>query len=51
MAEIIVERKIDPLGRLMLPAEVRRKAGIKPGDMVRVVYSGGKVEVEAIKVK
>ncbi|MDQ6854705.1 MAG: AbrB/MazE/SpoVT family DNA-binding domain-containing protein, partial [Actinomycetota bacterium] len=28
-----VARKVDQLGRVVLPAEVRRHFGIRPGDM------------------
>jgi AbrB family transcriptional regulator, transcriptional pleiotropic regulator of transition state genes len=31
-----VARKVDQLGRVVLPAEVRRQFGIRPGDMIEV---------------
>jgi AbrB family transcriptional regulator, transcriptional pleiotropic regulator of transition state genes len=31
-----VARKVDQLGRVVLPAEVRRRFGIRPGDMVEI---------------
>ena len=31
-----VARKIDQLGRVVLPAEVRRHFGIRPGDLVDI---------------
>lgn len=31
-----VARKVDQLGRVVLPAEVRRRFGIGPGDMIEV---------------
>jgi transcriptional pleiotropic regulator of transition state genes len=38
-----VARKVDQLGRVVLPAEVRRRFGIRPGDMVEIA-----VDSEAI---
>jgi transcriptional pleiotropic regulator of transition state genes len=56
-----VARKIDQLGRVVLPAEVRRRFGIRPGDLIdiavdsdailltkvedRCVFCGGAVEL------
>jgi len=31
-----VARKVDQLGRVVLPAEVRRQFGIRPGDMIEI---------------
>ena len=31
-----VARKIDQLGRVVLPAEVRRHFGIRPGDLIEI---------------
>ena len=31
-----VARKVDQLGRVVLPAEVRRRFGIRPGDMIEI---------------
>jgi transcriptional pleiotropic regulator of transition state genes len=31
-----VARKVDQLGRVVLPAEVRRQFGIEPGDMIEI---------------
>ena len=31
-----VARKVDPLGRVVLPAEVRRHFGIRPGDLIEI---------------
>jgi transcriptional pleiotropic regulator of transition state genes len=31
-----VARKMDQLGRVVLPAEVRRRFGIQPGDMIEI---------------
>ena len=38
-----VARKVDQLGRVVLPAEVRRRFGIRPGDMIEIA-----VDSEAI---
>lgn len=31
-----VARKVDQLGRVVLPAEVRRQFGISPGDLIEI---------------
>ena len=31
-----VARKVDQLGRVVLPAEVRRQFGIRPGDLIEI---------------
>jgi AbrB family transcriptional regulator, transcriptional pleiotropic regulator of transition state genes len=31
-----VARKVDQLGRVVLPAEVRRQFGINPGDLIEI---------------
>jgi transcriptional pleiotropic regulator of transition state genes len=31
-----VARKVDQLGRVVLPAEVRRHFGIRPGDLIEI---------------
>jgi transcriptional pleiotropic regulator of transition state genes len=31
-----IERKVDQLGRVVLPAEVRRRFGIRAGDMIEI---------------
>jgi len=34
-----VARKVDQLGRVVLPAEVRRQFGISPGDMIEIAVN------------
>ncbi len=37
---------IDAAGRLVIPKELRRKAGLSPGTEVEVRYADGKIEIE-----
>ena len=37
---------IDPAGRLVIPKEIRREAGLKPGTPLSVRYRDGRVEIE-----
>ena len=39
------ERKIDDIGRLLIPAEIRKNMGLEPGDKVRLSVSDGKIEI------
>ena len=38
MSSTRVGHKIDELGRITLPIEIREKAGLKPGDSVLLFY-------------
>ena len=38
-------------GQLVLPKEIRDTLGIKPGATLRVVISGGKIEIEPLTKK
>jgi len=40
-----IVRKIDDLGRIVIPAEMRRVLGIKEGDELEISLNGNHVEV------
>ena len=37
---------IDPAGRLVIPKEIRREAGLRPGMPLDVRLRGGRIEIE-----
>jgi AbrB family looped-hinge helix DNA binding protein len=41
-----MQTTIDSAGRLVIPSEVRRAAGIQPGMRLEVRYRDGRVEIE-----
>jgi AbrB family looped-hinge helix DNA binding protein len=42
----IMKTTIDPEGRLVIPEEIRRLAGLRPGTEVEVRWRDGLVEIE-----
>jgi AbrB family transcriptional regulator, transcriptional pleiotropic regulator of transition state genes len=42
-------RKIDQLGRVVLPAEMRRQLGIDVGDLVEISVDDGRVVLEKVE--
>lgn len=40
---LIAERKVDELGRLVLPAEIRLKHGITPKSTINIYEEGGQI--------
>jgi AbrB family transcriptional regulator, transcriptional pleiotropic regulator of transition state genes len=44
-----VARKIDQLGRVVLPAEVRREFGIEPGDLVEIGVDGASIVLRKVE--
>jgi len=44
-------RKIDSLGRVVLPAEMRRQLGMETGDLVAITVDDGRVVLEKIEVR
>ena len=42
---------IDSAGRLVIPAQVRREAGIKPGMPLEVTAREGRIEIEPAPLK
>lgn len=37
---------IDPAGRLVIPKEIRREAGLQPGMRLEVRWQDGRIEIE-----
>jgi transcriptional pleiotropic regulator of transition state genes len=44
-----VARKMDQLGRVVLPAEVRREFGIQPGDLVEIAVDAGVIVLSKVE--
>jgi AbrB family transcriptional regulator, transcriptional pleiotropic regulator of transition state genes len=44
-----VARKVDQLGRVVLPAEVRRRFGIRPGDMVEIAIDSDAIHLSKVE--
>lgn len=44
-----VARKVDQLGRVVLPAEVRREFGIQPGDLVEISVDTGAIVLTKVE--
>jgi transcriptional pleiotropic regulator of transition state genes len=44
-----VARKVDQLGRVVLPAEVRREFGIEPGDLVEISVDTGAIVLTKVE--
>jgi transcriptional pleiotropic regulator of transition state genes len=42
-------RKIDSLGRVVLPAEMRKQLGLETGDLVAISLEDGRVTLEKIE--
>jgi AbrB family looped-hinge helix DNA binding protein len=45
MREYLSTRRIDELGRVVLPKEIRRKLDIKPGDKVEVYFENNEIRL------
>lgn len=43
----IDEREMDELGRVVIPHQVRRHLGLRPGDKVLFLFEDGRVVIEA----
>jgi AbrB family looped-hinge helix DNA binding protein len=39
---------IDSAGRLVIPKEIRREAGLRPGMPLEVCWRGGRIEIEPV---
>jgi len=44
-----VARKMDQLGRVVLPAEVRREFGIEPGDLLEIAVEAGAIVLTKVE--
>ena len=42
-------RKVDDLGRIVLPVEMRRMFGIRPGDELEIAVDGGAILLRTIE--
>ncbi|MBQ9802151.1 MAG: AbrB/MazE/SpoVT family DNA-binding domain-containing protein [Clostridia bacterium] len=45
---LIAERKIDLLGRIVLPADMRQKLQLSANDVVRIVFNGTQIVIERV---
>ena len=48
MKEIGIARRVDDLGRIVLPAELRRLFGITPGDAIDVSIDGDAIVLRKV---
>lgn len=46
-----IERKIDELGRVVIPIETRKKLGIKEGDTLAIDIEDKKITLEKVDKK
>lgn len=46
-----VTRKVDQLGRVVLPVEVRRSLGLREGDHVEVAVEGGRILLTKVETR
>lgn len=44
-------RKVDDLGRIVLPVEMRRLFGIKPGDAMEISVDEGRIQLRKIEAR
>jgi AbrB family looped-hinge helix DNA binding protein len=45
MREYLSTRRIDELGRVVLPKEIRRKLDIKPGDNIEIYFEDNEIRL------
>jgi AbrB family looped-hinge helix DNA binding protein len=41
-----MKTSIDAAGRLVIPKEIRREAGLRPGTLLEIRWEGGRIEIE-----
>ena len=41
-----MKTSIDAAGRLVIPKEIRREAGLRPGTPLEIRWEGGRIEIE-----
>lgn len=46
-----IARKVDELGRIVLPVEMRRLFGIRPGDEMEISVDGGGIQLRKVEVR
>ena len=49
MKSIGIARKVDQLGRIVLPAELRRLFGIREGDLVEISVDGDRIVLAKVE--
>jgi transcriptional pleiotropic regulator of transition state genes len=49
MAQSGIARRIDHLGRVVVPIELRRNLGIADGDLVDISLDGGRIVLEKVQ--
>ena len=49
MAQTGIARRIDPLGRVVVPIELRRAVGLSDGDLVDVSLDGRRIVLEKVE--
>ena len=49
MANNGIVRRIDDLGRLVIPKEIRRNMGLNDGDALEITYNNGTVSIRKYK--
>lgn len=45
-----MKTSIDPAGRLVIPREIRRQAGLRPGMALDVRWNDGRIEIEPMSL-
>ena len=43
---VVFERKVDELGRIVIPLDLRRLIGLKSGDTINITLGDGKIVIE-----
>jgi transcriptional pleiotropic regulator of transition state genes len=46
-----IARKVDELGRIVLPVEMRRLFGVRPGDEMEISVDGGGIQLRKVEVR
>ena len=46
-----IARKVDELGRIVLPVEMRRLFGIRPGDEMEITVDGGGIQLRKVEIR
>lgn len=49
MKKVGIVRKVDELGRIVIPIEIRRHMGVESGDPIDISYNDGKVVLSKYK--
>ncbi|MDQ3757688.1 MAG: AbrB/MazE/SpoVT family DNA-binding domain-containing protein [Actinomycetota bacterium] len=51
MTQTGIARKVDDLGRIVLPVEMRRMFGIRPGDEMEISVDGGGIQLRKVEAR